>query len=214
VFSGSLRCGEMIEETDPTITPVLEHAARFWAEPAEIVAGACTLLKWQVENAESVIFGGTEQVFEGEYGVCLCENERYTLTVIHLDGSEEKIPFDIVVTGACITPTVVDTTPPPAPSPQVPANGLTLSCRSWQDLSWQPVSDPSGIAEYQVQAERHSGDNNWQSVSGSTYTGIGGKTMNLSVECGWTYRWRVRAVDGEGNVGSWSGWSTFIDSLS
>ncbi len=74
------------------------------------------------------------------------------------------------------------------------------------------MDDESGIEEYQVQVQRHSGDNNWQDVSGSTFS-VGDKQMNLSVECGWYYRFRVRAVDGVGNVGDWSGWSGFAITL-
>jgi len=42
---------------------------------------------------------------------------------------------------------------------------------------------------------------------------MGDKQMNLSVECGWYYRFRVRAIDGVGNVGAWSGCSTFSIAL-
>lgn len=208
-----LTCGEVSPLEGPTPTPEADITGRFWAEPAEITAGTCTKLFWDFSNVSSIIFGGIEQELQGEYRACLCEDERYTLSVTHLDGSLEKIPVDISVTGVCATPTVVDSTPPPAPAPQVPANGLTLSCRSYQDLTWLPVSDPSGISEYQVQVERHSGDSQWAAIPGSTFTGIGGKTLNISVECGWYYRWRVRAIDGADNTGSWSSWSSFIDSL-
>jgi hypothetical protein len=37
--------------------------------------------------------------------------------------------------------------------------------------------------------------------------------LELDVECGWYYRWRVRAVDGEGNAGSFSDWFEFADLL-
>jgi hypothetical protein len=50
-------------------------------------------------------------------------------------------------------------------------------------------------------------------VSGSVFGGITDKQRSIPVECGWTYRWRVRAVDGVGNVGSWSAWSSFIITL-
>ena len=95
----------------------------------------------------------------------------------------------------------------------MPANGLTLGCQPSQNLAWLPVSDDSGIAEYRVQVQRHGGDNNWQDVPGSVFAGIGGKQTSVEVECGWYYRWRVRAVDGAGNVGSWSGWSEFAITL-
>jgi hypothetical protein len=215
VYEGSLRCGETIETEEPaTETPEPEVVVQFWAEPETIDAGDCTTVKWHVENVESVIFGNVEQPFDGEYRACLCEGERYTLRVLHTDGTEEKYPVDITVVGTCATPTVEqDLTPPPVPSHTSPSSGSELSCRGSQTLEWQTVDDPSGIAQYQVQVERHSGDNNWQAVSGSTFTGIGGSSKSISVECGWYYRWRVRAIDGEGNASAWSSWWTFTITL-
>lgn len=192
----------------PTPPPEPESSVQFWADPETIEAGNCTDIHWQAENVKSVVFGGEEQAMEGTYNTCLCKNEIYTLTVTHLDDTVEKLQVNIAVVGTCD-----DTTPPPAPIQEVPSNGLSMTCRSYQDLVWQPVSDESGIAEYQVQAQRHSGDNNWATVSGSTFTGIAGKKLNIYVECGWTYRWRVMAVDGAGNYGPWSGWRQFVINL-
>ena len=190
-----------------TPTPVEPRPAtvQFWADPDTIEAGNCTDLRWQVENAQTVIFGGQEQPETGTYQVCLCSTETYTLTVIHQDGTETKHRVNINVSGTC-----ADTVPPPAPVQVVPADGLSIDCKAGQTLAWQPVSDPSGISQYQVQVQRHSGGGVWQEVSGSAFTGITDKQYSLTVECGWTYRWQVRAVDGEGNVGPWSGWWTFV----
>jgi hypothetical protein len=201
-----------------TDTPVPPEGAviQFWAEPPEIQAGACTTIRWHLENVQGVVFGGIQQQMDGSYQDCLCDPQRYTLTVTHLDGSEEKRTVDISVTGSCVTPTATsppqDTTPPPAPSPAVPDNGLTLGCKASQNLVWLPVDDPSGIASYQVGVQRHSGDNNWQAVGGSPFT-ASGKNVSVPVECGWYYRWRVRAVDGKGNIGPWSGWWQFTVTL-
>ncbi len=207
-----------------TVTPVVTDTPtsppgatiQFWAAPPEIQAGACTTIRWHVENVQGVVFGGVQQPLDGSYQDCLCSAQRYTLTITHLDGSEEKRTVDIDVTGECVTPTLPpppqDTTPPPAPSPAVPQNGLTLACKASQSLAWLPVDDPSGIAGYQVEVQRHSGDNNWQAVGGSPFT-TAGKTVDVPVECGWYYRWRVRATDGAGNVGTWSGWSQFTVTL-
>lgn len=110
------------------------------------------------------------------------------------------------------TPTItiaVDTAPPPAPNQLKPLNGQNMGCVGSLMLRWDAVSDSSGIAQYQVELQRHSGDNNWQAAPGSVFTGIGGTEKEISVECGWEYRWRVRAVDGSGNTGNWSGWFTF-----
>jgi hypothetical protein len=217
-------CPTLVITVTPAITDTptsLPGAViQFWAEPPEIAAGACTTIRWHAENVQSVVFGGLDQPFDGSYGDCLCGNQRYTLTVTHLDGTEEKRTVDISVTGSCDTPTVpppepeeVDTTPPAAPSPAVPDNGLTLSCRGSQNLAWLPVEDKSGIAEYQVEVQRHSGDNNWQAAPGGSIS-VADKTTSIPVECGWYYRWRVRAIDGAGNASGWSGWSQFTITLS
>jgi len=206
----------------PVITvtsPPSASIIQFYSYPPEIAAGSCATIYWNVENAQRVVFGGVDQPFSGSYETCLCENERYTLTVIHMDGTEERRTVDISVTGSCITPDVpppapeVDTTPPDAPSPAVPDNGLTLSCRASQNLVWLPVDDKSGIAEYQVQVQRHSGDNNWQAAPSGSIS-VSDKTTSVPVECGWYYRWRVRAIDGAGNASGWSGWSQFAITLS
>ena len=200
------------ETPTPTPPPTLKPIVQFWAEPAQIQAGACTMVKWHVENVQSVTFGGVQQDFDGSYEDCLCKNERYSLTVTYLDGTQEKFTVDISVSGVCETPIPEDNDPPSAPELVVPANGLTIACRGSQSLAWLPVSDPGGIARYEVQIERHSGDGNWQTVSGSPFS-VSDKTMSIPVECGWAYRWRVRAVDGTGNIGSWSGWFQYTITL-
>jgi hypothetical protein len=158
-----------------------------------------------------VIFGGIDQPFDGSYETCLCENERYTLTVIHQDGTEEKQRVDIAVNGSCVTPTIPpppqDTTPPPVPSPSVPSNGLVLSCRSSQTLAWLPVDDPSGISGYYVKLEVQVTKGNWQSAAG--YGPVTGKQVDAAVNCGGIYRWMVRAQDGAGNYSDWSAASSF-----
>lgn len=211
---------------EPEITPTATFLPRedqplvqFWADPAQIQAGACTTIQWHVENVQSVIFGGIEQPFDGSYKDCLCKNERYTLTVNHLDGRQEKHTVDIGVSGVCETPTPddptptptlpppADTTPPSAPSPVVPANGLVLSCRATQTLAWLPVSDPSGISGYYVKLEIETKPGVWVAVAG--YGPITGKQVDVNVQCGGIYRWMVRAQDGAGNYSDWSAFSTF-----
>jgi len=195
----------------PTSPPSAQPIIQFWADPAQIQAGACTTIRWHVENVQRVIFGGIDQPFDGSYEDCLCENERYTLTVIRADGTEEKQRVDIDVNGSCVTPTIPpppqDTTPPPVPSPAVPANGLALSCRSSQTLAWLPVDDPSGIAGYYVKVEVQVTKGNWQSAAG--YGPVTGKQVDATVNCGGIYRWMVRAQDGAGNYSGWSAPSSF-----
>ncbi len=198
----------------PTETVLPEPVIEFWAEPASIKAGACTDLRWHVENVQSVVFGGVEQPFTGSDNECLCKSQSYPLMVTLLDGQGVKRVVEVTVMGECATPFPPDTTPPPAPSPAVPADGLSVSCRAEQSLAWLPVNDPSGIAEYQVEVERSSDNKAWKPAPGSPVTGIQGKATQFAIQCGWYYRWRVRAIDGKGNVGPWSEWSRFSVPLS
>jgi hypothetical protein len=201
------------EETAPPTEP--GPMVSYWADPVDITAGGCTTLYWDVTNASRVVFGGRDQEFSDSYHDCMCVTQTYPLRVTYQDGTEETFRVTINVSGTCATaPPVEDTTPPNPPTLLKPINGTAFAaCYSDTILRWAAASDPSGIGEYQVQVERHSGDNNWKKVSGSVFKGIKALEKSLSIECGWTYRWRVRAIDKEGNVGNWSGWFTFIDPL-
>jgi hypothetical protein len=206
---------------------IQETTVRFWVEPEQIQAGACANLYWEVENAQSVMLGSTEVKPEGRYEACHCKDELYRLTVTDLNGVTEEHRATIRVTGDCTSPQAEsggeestsdgessapsgDSKPPSAPNQLKPVNGVDLGCIPSTMLRWEAVSDDSGIAEYQVEMQRHAGDNNWTNASGSPFTGIGGLQKEISVECGWEYRWRVRAIDGAGNSGNWSGWFTFV----
>lgn len=192
----------------PTLVPPAEPQVEFWADPSVIDAGGCTDIHWLAENVQSVILGGIEQPLEGEFQVCLCGGETYSLTVIYLDGSEEVFQVDIAVEGIC-----EDNQPPPAPILSLPLNGAELDCTSYVDLVWNPVSDETGISQYQVRVQSHSGDFNWTDIPGSVFTGITGTSKNIAVWCGLYYRWQVLAVDGASNPGPWSGWWQFEDTL-
>jgi hypothetical protein len=197
-------------DVSPTPVPMVE----FYADPPAIEAGACSLLVWRVQNAMAARLGVTPVELEGMYEVCHCESTSYTLTVVHFDGIEEEHRVPIEVTGTCASPTPPDNLAPPSPSLASPGNGASLSCTANVSVSWNTVTDPSGIAEYQLEAQRHSGDGMWHAVPGSPWNGLSGTSRSIAVECGWTYRWRVRAVDGAGNVGAPSAWSSFVVVLS
>jgi hypothetical protein len=203
-----------------TVTPVITVTSppaastiQFYSYPPETPAGSCTTLYWNVENAQRVIFGGVDQPFSGSYETCPCENEQYMLTVVNLDGTEERRTVDINVTGSCVTelPPPPPQEPPPAPTPAVPADGLALSCRFSQTLAWLPVDDPDGISGYYVKLDKEVTSGNWQSAGG--YGPISGKQVDVTVDCGIRYRWMVRAQDGAGNYSNWSAPSHFSINL-
>ena len=193
---------------DVSATPVV--IVDFYADPPAIEAGACTLLVWRVQNAQAVRLGVNPVDFEGMYEVCHCSSTSYTLSVVHFDGIEETHRLPIEVSGTCASPLPPDGTAPAAPSLVSPGNGASLGCSGNVTVSWNAVTDVSGIGEYQLEAQRHSGDGIWHAAPGSPWNGLSGTSQSIAVSCGWTYRWRVRAVDGAGNVGAWSGWSVFV----
>lgn len=213
----------------PTTLPQ-NSSVSFYAKPEAIKAGECTIIYWNVQNAQRVIFGGIDQALSGSYKACLCKNELYTLRVVNLDGTEKSQSLTVAVKGTCATDTpfpevqpiqpikpiqpirpiqpLKDTTPPTVPIPAVPANGLKVGCRSSQTLVWQPSTDDmSGVAGYYVKLEIQVKKGSWQSAAG--YGPVSGKSVNANVQCGGIYRWMVRAQDKAGNASNWSSASTF-----
>jgi hypothetical protein len=207
-----------------------EVEVKFWADPPQIDAGSCTTLYWKVENALKVFLGKSVVSPQGQYQACHCSSTSYTLTVTKPEGAEENFTLPVQVSGKCPAPTTEeedtptpkptkepsptptvekDQNPPPAPVQLKPLDGSDLDCVLDTILRWQAVSDPSGISEYQVQAQYLGGGSIWLGVSGSPWTGISDTNLKFNLDCSRTYRWRVRAVDGAGNPGPWSGWFTF-----
>jgi len=94
-----------------------------------------------------------------------------------------------------------DSTPPPTPSLISPADGVNITDNT-PPLDWSDVSDPSGVT-YDVSI---AGDAGFVSIV-LQKTGLTASTYELTQAealVAGTYYWRVRAVDGAGNVGSWS----------
>lgn len=85
----------------PTETPLPTPVVNFWVEPAEVIAGNCAVFRWEVENAQKVVFGSVEMDFTGRYSDCFCKTNVYTLTVIDLFEQESKHRQTITVIGAC-----------------------------------------------------------------------------------------------------------------
>lgn len=219
----------LVPTETPTATALPQAAVQFWADPPQIQAGSCTTLRWHVENAAQVIFGGVAQPFDGSYQDCMCKSQRYQLTVVKLDSSQEVRTVDIAVNGACVTPTTPapppdndpvppqpqkDTTPPPVPEPRQPPNGQVMSCGYTPGLLWMPVSDPSSPVKYYVKLEIKLTANEWQSVAGyGPTTGYSVTPDPKQIQCGGIYRWRVRAEDAAGNISNWSAPSNFSVNL-
>jgi hypothetical protein len=194
----------------PTHTPPpLEALIEFGASAAEIDAGDCATLLWHVENVQAVFLDGKGVAGVGSKEVCPCEDTTYVLSITLLDGAETERSFTLRVEGDCVTPTPTpepDTTSPPVPPIISPTDGAALACEQ-VTLDWNAVSDPSGIAEYRVQVQQNAGG--WDDVSDSPWSGLSGTELELDLDCGGIYRWRVKAVDGAGNESAFSAWADF-----
>jgi len=110
--------------------------------------------------------------------------------------------------GSTNTATIkIDTKLPTTPIPLSPGERTRLDVGP--TFSWSPAADSlSGIASYTLQIDTSS---SFGSKNQRVYSGI--TTLNYSLEDSLTvakWYWRVRAVDGAGNVGSWSGYISFI----
>lgn len=105
--------------------------------------------------------------------------------------------------------TLADKTAPAAPALAAPAEASEFDCPAGQPVEvlakWAVAKDPSGIAQYEVETKRGSGTPTVEvkPVPGNQVQ------ATLSAPCGQPYTWRVRALDGVGNVGAWSPPRTF-----
>jgi parallel beta-helix repeat protein len=102
----------------------------------------------------------------------------------------------------------IDATPPQVPTLTSPSNGSLLNDNT-PTLRWTAVNDPSGV-KYTLQ---YSTDNTFQ--TGTTVENLTDNAYTVPTNLALVdakYYWRVRAVDGAGNNGNWSGfWSFTID---
>jgi hypothetical protein len=185
----------------PTDTPWPAAQASLQADDTSLVQGECTTLRWDVEYATAVFLNGGGVPGHGTQQVCPDSTTTYDLHVEAPGGNVDRS----VTINVSAPP---DTTPPPVPSPAVPADGLEIDCKSSQTLAWMPVSDDSGgPVVYYVKLERQVSPGNWQSVRG--WGPVSGKQVDANVDCGIQYRWTVRAQDGAGNYSDWASWSHF-----
>ena len=185
----------------PTDTPWPPAQVDLRTDDTSLFQGECTTLRWDVEYATAVFLNGGGVPGHGTQQVCPASTTTYDL---HVEAPSGNVDRSVTIN---VSPRP-DTTPPPVPSPAVPADGLEIDCKSSQTLVWMPVSDDSGgPVVYYVKLERQVSPGNWQSVRG--WGPVSGKQVDASVDCGIQYRWTVRAQDGAGNYSDWSPWSHF-----
>jgi hypothetical protein len=95
----------------------------------------------------------------------------------------------------------LESTPPPAPNPVSPVDERFGWFGSQPVIfNWTPVSDPSGIT-YTLEVDKSLGF--FPLAPGMRKTDLTKPNTIMTLEPG-TYYWRVKAVDGAGNVSPWS----------
>ena len=195
------------ETATPTIKPSITITQpppinlMFVTNKFTVNAGECATLNWQVQNASTVYLDNVAVQPVGSYSACPTATQTYQLRAER--GADYK--FETIA----ITVNAADTTPPPVPQLMVPSNGLRIACKAQQTLAWLPVSDPSGLRGYDVELQRNAGA--WQAFR--SWTNLGDKQVTSDIQCGYEFRWRVRAVDNLNNTSAWSGWFTFVIEL-
>ena len=89
----------------PTFTPLPGPVIIIWADPDQVKAGECTIVRAQVEGVKAAwldnepIAGGYK-----EKQVCPCEDTRYVLTVDLPGGRREERDTTVRVEGTCVVP--------------------------------------------------------------------------------------------------------------
>ena len=182
----------------------VEPSLDFSASPESVPFGTSTTLSWNSTDAANCVASGSwsgSKTISGNETVSPSSDAVYTLTCSDV--------FHVVSTERSVSVTVVD-----GPDTTVPTKPLgfigTIVASSEVDLSWTASSDPvvagqetSGIHEYQVERCQGSSCTNFAQVGTASETTYADTGLLAST----TYRYRVRVVDGAGNM---SGFSSIV----
>jgi hypothetical protein len=143
----------------------------------------------------------------------------YRWRVRGIDEDELPGPFSeyarfYVQAQATPTPTSTpDITAPEPPELVAPRNDQILACDETVRFVWNEAEDPAGIDIYELEILRSnnkdgSGGYRFYRALQSTTTSIALSNFECPFDTTW-YRWKVRAIDSEGNEGDYSGTQTF-----
>ena len=206
VMIGSLSVPAIIPSITFTPVPELTFTPTFTATP-----GAPTVTATQDANCRlgpGTAYGVTSSLLTGQTAPITGRNTDSSWWVIQITGSGDCWIWGQVVTVTGDTNQVPVITPPPLPTAPLSAPSLispngTLNCAATTGgvtLSWSAVSHSNGISNYE-----------WVLEGGVDNSGSTSSTQAVisSISCGASYQWRVRDVDGQGNIGPWSEYMQF-----
>ena len=129
-------------------------------------------------------------------------------------GEQEVVVKDNLNHVLANTTFFMEESPPAAPEPLSPANGTGVGFvgKVAPTFKWSNVTDPSGIASYDLQISTNSTDFTAPlvslSIASENVTSIDDTiayalSKEYALSSG-TYYWKLRAVDGAGNEGGWT----------
>ncbi|MBI5651307.1 MAG: hypothetical protein HZC40_12830 [Chloroflexi bacterium] len=117
--------------------------------------------------------------------------------------SATRTPSQTASVTPSITPSITPDLPPSAPLLVSPVNDKVEPCSASPTtilLRWLPAASASGIAYYEWTVERAV-----RGIYSPFYEDtIDSASVFMILACGYSYRWRVRAVDLNQNIGAWS----------
>lgn len=129
----------------------------------------------------------------------------FEVTVVDAERTQKDMTRCVFAVAPIETPEIPpDTEGPPAPQLYAPKENETRYCplgapNDAIEFRWSEVSDPSGIAYYEIALEA-------LEYSPQVYPAFRSEEpyYQEALPCPEIYRWRVRAFDGVGNAGAWS----------
>jgi len=192
-----------------TPTPTATPAVSFAANPNPVQRSQCATLQWDVDNfVATYIFGGQWGASavpvpnHSSQPVCPTSDTAYTLRIALASGNQDYP----------LTLSVIDTIAPGAPAAYAPSGNICTDCNPappYPTFQWSSVSDASGILRYEWRLYTYGSGCKFcslyvQVASGST-TATTAPLPDNGRSNGVDYFWQVRAVDGAGNAGPYTG---------
>lgn len=186
------------EDKSPSLTATQDANCR--RGPALVF----TAISYLLENETALIVGRNS---DSSWWVIEINNESGTCWIwdgtVTVSGNPSDIP--VIAIPPTPTPTIIPLTAPTPISPSGDNNCIGIVNLAF---SWQAAS--GNVASYQLAVQRST-----TTSSGPFGDYASGETNGLSISKDITcdtlayYRWRVRAVDNQGNNGPWSNWVDF-----
>ena len=118
LFAGDATPIPVPAPTQPGPTAVAGPQISFRTDSTSVTSGACTTLRWDVDNARAVFLDGQGVAGHESRQVCPAATQTYRLSVTRQDGGQEQASVTIQVTAG------EGTTPQPQPPPAGPCEAI------------------------------------------------------------------------------------------